>query len=796
MNKNRTILILLIGLFFLNSCSVEQELNEPDGIIHEIAFTAKLPTAELAATRATEGTLAENRIRQLDMLVFEKDGNLKEIKQVIPTYEDADLTKKTVKFKTRLTAGNYDFMLVANARSLVSFAVDGTVSQADVAAALIFTQENILSLSDTDTGVIPMWALLKDATVANGAIDKTVFPTNASTDAGLTRIYAKVNVSAADIATTTFELKSVDFYNYNTKGRIVPESAKYPLNTNSNSPSLPTKPIPGTGTVNNTATGTDFSPYTFGITSTNKCENKIYVLEAATVAAYGGANWVKNPCLIIGGKYDGASNPITYYRIDFIGKNKAGATGQWLSILRNHIYEVTITAVTDKGYDDKEKALNSAPVNMTSTVTPWNDGTISNVVVDGQYALGVSQTEVILSPDASTNQESNALTIVTNYVNDADGTKNWSAQLSTNATTIVAPSTGLTLSASKGTGNYPTGNKIYLNTTFNGTGSNRTTYVHITAGRLKIVVKVVQETPTLTVTKEASYYAPVYGKTYTVNVKANYAWKISNTSGATQLLSNKATDTFRTNTTGEANTITGVDLTFTAKSSIGSPATANLNATFVAQNNASITQSVTIPLKYVRPVAGKLAEGTILAVDQTGKLNLDGYKPGNYIVYFRYGSTVALCAPETFTDGDAFDPIRHVAWVPSNYVVEINKYDDIFHASSQDFPAGQYPKAGLGDPCGLVGSYRTPSFDELHFFRSADVTINGQRGQKDPSGQFYPYEIGAYWPYGFELEANRSCFYANTTIGGLKNNFFLLSSISAGGGNTEAFAYPIRCIPK
>ncbi|NDV66573.1 BACON domain-containing protein [Bacteroides sp. 224] len=491
MNKNTTILtpilIALISLFLFNSCSIEQELDTTHTGTAEIVFTAELPASTIITTRGTAGSLDENRVRQLDLLVFAKDGNLKEIIQVTPTYKDTD---KVVEFRTTLEAGNYDFMLVANARASIeaaSLVVDDT-TQADAAAALVFTQSGKFTLSDTDSGVIPMWASLKNVNVTvesngTGTADKKKFPDDDTPEStGLTRIYAKINVSvASSVPTSTFELTKVSFYNYNTQGRIVPESDKYPFaNTNSEPPSFSELPsLPGSPTpVNNTGASGSISVVTNGVTDTNKCENQIYVLEAATQGDYGTSNWVKNPCLIIGGKYGGTDSPVTYYRIDFIEKNKADGTEKWLNILRNHIYQVTITGVTEKGYDDEEKALNSAPINMTAQVMPWDEGNHANVSIDGPDYLGVTPSSLEFEDTDGGVQKT--FTLKTN--------KNWTAKLTQDGGTYFSIISG------DYSGTATEGKVFTIKALSNNTSTNtvRTGAITFTAGRMKVKVQIKQ----------------------------------------------------------------------------------------------------------------------------------------------------------------------------------------------------------------------------------------------------------------------------------------------------------------
>ena len=80
--------------------------------------------------------------------------------------------------------------------------------------------------------------------------------------------------------------------------------------------------------------------------------------------------------IIVGGKYKGSPD-ISYYRVDFTNDN----TGEKMDILRNHIYQFTISSVNAAGYTSAELAYKSKPKSLgfNATIEPWTEGTTTSV---------------------------------------------------------------------------------------------------------------------------------------------------------------------------------------------------------------------------------------------------------------------------------------------------------------------------------------------------------------------------------------------------------------------------------
>lgn len=134
---------------------------------------------------------------------------------------------------------------------------------------------------------------------------------------------------------------------------------------------------------------------------------EVYVPEAVNVptAATQGANgetlpenntenYLKRPYIIVGLTGADKSRPDkeTFFRIDYLKRTgaEADATYEYLPLLRNYRYLVNIKAVGGPGFDTEEDARKGPAANIMYNVVVWNESTMSDVLYDGQYMLGVS----------------------------------------------------------------------------------------------------------------------------------------------------------------------------------------------------------------------------------------------------------------------------------------------------------------------------------------------------------------------------------------------------------------------
>lgn len=115
-------------------------------------------------------------------------------------------------------------------------------------------------------------------------------------------------------------------------------------------------------------------------------------------------NYLARPYLILGikGAVAGDADKVTYFRVDYLKRadEEATATYEYLDILRNYRYMVNITNIGGPGFDSEEDAKKGPAANIMYNVVVWDESTLSNVVYDGQYMLGVSQDKIQFSKEA------------------------------------------------------------------------------------------------------------------------------------------------------------------------------------------------------------------------------------------------------------------------------------------------------------------------------------------------------------------------------------------------------------
>ena len=198
-------------------------------------------------------------------------------------------------------------------------------------------------------------------------------------------------------------------------------------------------------------------------------------------------------CILVGGYYTKDGDAVnetqkTWYRLDFYKRNTNPQ--EYLDILRNHRYRVNITSVDGPGYKTEEEAFSSRPINIKSEITVWNETPISNVVFNGQYVLGVSQSQFSFTKSAYTkSSEDNFVSIATDYKSNNDTIQGWKV-----SSIVDGSGNPITdwLKTSESSGNAGVTTNMQLLLTENNTRQERKGYIHISAGRLSYVIEVNQ----------------------------------------------------------------------------------------------------------------------------------------------------------------------------------------------------------------------------------------------------------------------------------------------------------------
>ena len=100
--------------------------------------------------------------------------------------------------------------------------------------------------------------------------------------------------------------------------------------------------------------------------------------------------------MIIRAKYDGGAD--TYYKVAFKNKTSDG-TLESIALLRNHHYQVKVTAVNHSGWSTELEAINNLPENRLSVVVVDDNPPIVNMIACKDYELGVCGKQTVLGKE-------------------------------------------------------------------------------------------------------------------------------------------------------------------------------------------------------------------------------------------------------------------------------------------------------------------------------------------------------------------------------------------------------------
>lgn len=238
--------------------------------------------------------------------------------------------------------------------------------------------------------------------------------------------------------------------------------------------------------------------------SDNKSEGAIYVPEADTHlsvpdAAPGDANHTNRCAIVVGGSYKGGAT--SYYRIDFT--MTVEGTRTLLDVLRNHSYNITITAVRSGGETSPEDAYESQTANIDASVIEWTDEN-QEIVFDGTNWASVNRKRVEFADGAGLEA---LLSVLSNVAPSA-----WTMSMSVQEgdpqqETVTAPVTGdatitgryfsVRKPADSAAESAEQGGNVVLRTLQSNPsveegGAEREETLHIYIGRLEVIVTLVQ----------------------------------------------------------------------------------------------------------------------------------------------------------------------------------------------------------------------------------------------------------------------------------------------------------------
>lgn len=256
----------------------------------------------------------------------------------------------------------------------------------------------------------------------------------------LFRQFAKASVIKDDTKVTNFEITGFKLFNTATKGTI----ANTKLDTEVSLPS--------------SVAYADEKDYSMG-------EHPFY--ETPAGKAY----------MIIRAKYDGG--PDTFYKVEFFNNG----TSTQMALLRNHHYQVKVTAVNHEGYSSEKEAKDNPTENRLSVEVVDDNPPIVNMIACKDYELGVCDKQTV---------DGNAGTATITFVTtkpDSKYTVKWNADWITGCTktkSVVLPTSA----------EHPSTGTLYtidLTLTANCQSAAQSGFVTITSGDLSREVEIIQK---------------------------------------------------------------------------------------------------------------------------------------------------------------------------------------------------------------------------------------------------------------------------------------------------------------
>lgn len=382
---------LLLAVLTLCSCTQQEAwiARQPipaDAV--EVPFSFRVPGMSVPATRAlTEED--ENKIHTIHALVFRNNEY---------QYTTEGSVQADGSFMFRLPTGEVDLTFVANAEWHLNnvfttndaFIEPGTEKQTVLDELNTVVQTGAWPLTG-DEKYLPMWAGREAVTISN----TTDF--SGANAISLLRVHASIDVVSVP---SGFTITKIALANHSRYGTFWPDAANRDVTTNK----VTTPTVPEDGY--NKGSYTDYM-LDYSASPVAQSVGEIYTLEApaANDPVYG-----NNTCLLIQGAID--SGTPYWYRVD-LGHEKADGSFEYIPLLRNHKYIITIKDINGAGYADAQAALNGSQPLRPGLIT-WDVGEIANVQYKNGYILGVSATAMTLPTAGCSNASAPTLTIVHN----------------------------------------------------------------------------------------------------------------------------------------------------------------------------------------------------------------------------------------------------------------------------------------------------------------------------------------------------------------------------------------------
>ena len=485
--------VAVLAAVTAGSCHRMVEVPQPEGPSERVLITVSVPDAQIPASTRGIAAGGEDEVRTIDLLIFDASAADEVfVERVEGTKVSQDGNTVTFTAPVRPTDGQTRIVVVANVENMSDIAgafQAGVTKKKAVMAALVYASDGSgASGWKWDAGAdsyrpIPMYG---EKVVS--AIKIQMPPI---TGIQLVRMLARVDI--VNSTTSGFTVEEVYLVNYRTGGYIPPawdEATGLLAENPGPDPQIPA----GAGK----RTGID-DAIVYPVNGSALYQGEIYAYEAeAAQETWRDTESVRRDavCLVIKGKGGDAGAVSSYYRVDFAQAGEDGKV-EYMPLKRNYKYILNVQRVDGAGYASPQEALDAytVPSNLKIRILSYNRAIIRDVVFNGQYMLGVEQTEYTLQKLS----ENRRVRLFTDYPGG------WTARISADWLTFVGGSED-GKEASGGAGD-DSSSLVFRVAHFEGAAatSSRTASIEITAGRLSHRINVTQtgvNTATLKITDE------------------------------------------------------------------------------------------------------------------------------------------------------------------------------------------------------------------------------------------------------------------------------------------------------
>ena len=482
--RKNFLLAALLALVWLTGCVQEEFESIPPQTGSGVRFTLTVPDVEMpsVSSRTMAGTgvaKKEDEIKTVDILVFDASKTpAVYLEWVSGTGVTQDLANNnsTVNFSAVLspTTASTCIVVVAN-RELGAIASEfrkGETTKDKVMEDLLHSHTGKWTADGSSADGYTRLPMYGEKEVA-----KITPSMNSITGINMKRMLARIDIRNS---ASNFTVEEVYLANYNTIGYIAPA---WDADGKLKDPAPDDPNLPADGG-KKTEEG---DAILYSVNGNTPYNGEIYTFEAPAAEDAGGvgqdgASSRKDAvCLIVKGKIgDGKS---TFYRVDFTKTGEIGEEVEYLSLKRNYKYIITVTEASGIGYESFREALASYTVmsNLKFRLILYDRDKVKDVVYNGQYMLGVGESEISVTQHQNNGYAINVFT---------DHLGGWKATVTEGSDWLGFSAGTATVS---GVANEDTQLLLRIPYYHNGIiGTTRTATVTLTAGRLTYDIKVTQ----------------------------------------------------------------------------------------------------------------------------------------------------------------------------------------------------------------------------------------------------------------------------------------------------------------